>query len=106
MIDLRPFKKSLMNNNIRIKKTCDWCEVPIIYDDLNSVEYKNQMMNIIPETEETQIDDDLPFEIPGVEKTEKVIEEEVPEEEPVEEEIEEEKVEKKDNTKQSTLFSF
>lgn len=75
--------------------------------DRRAEELKNQMINVIPEVEETPSDDDLPFEIPGVETTEEVIEEEPLDEEPVEEEIkEEEKVEKKDNTKQSTLFNF
>jgi len=49
MIDLRPFRKSLINNNIHIKKTCDWCETPIIYEKFggfNFVEYRNQIMNI------------------------------------------------------------
>ena len=45
-------------------------------------------------------DNDLPFEIPGIETTEEVVEEE-----PVEE-IEEEKVEEKEKTKQTTLFNF
>ena len=49
MIDLRPFRKSLINNNIHIKKVCDWCETPITYEkfgDFDFVEYKNQIMNI------------------------------------------------------------
>nr|WP_295000065.1 replication factor C large subunit [uncultured Methanobrevibacter sp.] len=71
--------------------------------DRRAEELKNQMMNVIPESEETQSDDELPFEIPGIESTEEVVEEEPLEEETVEEE---EKVEKKDKTTQTTLFSF
>ena len=74
--------------------------------DRRAEELKNQMMNVIPEAEETPSDDDLPFDIPGVETIEEVIEEEPVEEEHAEEEIEEEKVEKKEKTKQTTLFSF
>lgn len=72
--------------------------------DRRAEELKNQMINVIPqEIEETSGDDDLPFEIPGIESSEKVVEEEVSEE------IEEEKVEEKENKKtdkQTTLFSF
>ena len=74
--------------------------------DRRAEELKNQMMNVIPEAEETPSEDELPFEIPGVETTEDVVEEETIEEEHSEEEIEEEKVEKKEKTKQTTLFSF
>ena len=71
--------------------------------DRRAEKLKNQMMNVIPESEETQSDDELPFEIPGIESTEEDVEEEPLEEETVEEE---EKVEKKDKTTQTTLFSF
>ena len=83
--------------------------------DRRAEELKNQMMNIIPEAEETH-ENELPFEIPGLE-TSNVEEEPTPEteEEPVEEpkieeepqeEKAEEKKEKKKTDKQVSLFSF
>ncbi|WP_458456149.1 replication factor C large subunit [Methanobrevibacter sp.] len=84
--------------------------------DQRAEELKNQMMNIIPEAEEPH-EDELPFEIPGVDTTdaekesgEEIIEEPVPDlEEETEEEPEEkseEKKEKKKTDKQVSLFSF
>ena len=71
--------------------------------DRRAEELKNQMMNVIPEAEETSSDDELPFEIPGIDET--PAEEVIEDPEPVEEEKVEEKKEKKED-KQTTLFSF
>ena len=76
--------------------------------DRRAEELKNQMMNVIPEVEEVSSDDELPFEIPGLDETpteEAVEEPEIVEEEPPKEEKSEEKKEKKAD-KQTTLFSF
>ncbi|MBE6508956.1 MAG: replication factor C large subunit [Methanobrevibacter sp.] len=75
--------------------------------DQRAEELKAQMTNFIPEAEEPH-EDELPFEIPGIDSNE--TEEETPEE-PVEEleEVEEkaeEKKEKKKTDKQVSLFSF
>ena len=74
--------------------------------DRRAEELKNQMINTIPESVETSGDDELPFEIPGIEETyEEVSEEEVPVEEEIVEETEEKK-DKKKTDKQVSLFSF
>jgi replication factor C large subunit len=74
--------------------------------DRRAEELKNQMMNVIPE--EASGDEELPFEIPGLDETptEEVVEEPeiVEEEAPKEEKVEEKKDKKAD--KQTTLFSF
>lgn len=75
--------------------------------DRRAEELKNQMMNVIPEVEEVSGDNDLPFEIPGIDDApaEEVVEEpEIVEEAPKEEKAEEKKEKKAD--KQTTLFSF
>ena len=84
--------------------------------DRRAEELKNQMMNVIPEVEETQ-ENELPFEIPGLEATkveeeppqeieeDETIEEPEIDEEPQEEKVEEKK-EKKKTDKQVSLFSF
>ena len=73
--------------------------------DRRAEELKNQMINVIPEIEETSGDDELPFEIPGIDDTpaEEIVDEpsEIAEEEPQKEEKEEKKTDK-----QTTLFSF
>ena len=71
--------------------------------DRRAEELKNQMMNVIPEAEESP-DDEMPFKIPGIDETP----EEKPEQEPeiAEEEATEEKKEKKKTDTQTTLFSF
>ena len=91
-------------------------EMRIEERDRRAEELKNQMMNVIPDVEETK-DDSLPFEIPGI-GAPKAEEEPLPEveevvEEPKEEIVEkpkeekvEEKKEKKKTDKQVSLFSF
>ena len=71
--------------------------------DKRAEELKNQMMNVIPEAEEPA-EEELTFEIPGVEtRREDIVEEpEIVEEEPPKEE----KNEKKKTDKQVSLFSF
>ena len=73
--------------------------------DRRAEELKNQMINVITEIEESSGDDELPFEIPGIDDApaEEIVEEpsEIAEEEPVKEEKEEKKTDK-----QTTLFSF
>ena len=66
--------------------------------DRRAEELKNQMMNVIEEVEETN-DDELPFEISGIDET--PAEEEIEESETVEEENDNKKTDK-----QTTLFSF
>ena len=84
--------------------------------DRRAEELKNQMMNVIPEVEETQ-ENELPFEIPGLEEPkveeeppQEIEEEEITEEPEIEEEPQEETVEekkeKKKTDKQVSLFSF
>ena len=81
--------------------------------DQRAEELKTQMTNFIPEAEEPH-EDELPFEIPGIdtnETEEETLEEPVQEleEEIIEEEVEEkaeEKKEKKKTDKQVSLFSF
>ena len=70
--------------------------------DRRAEELKNQMMNVIPEVEEFK-EDELPFEIPGIDET--PAEEVTEEAETVEEKVEEKKDKKKTDT-QTTLFSF
>ena len=66
--------------------------------DRRAEELKNQMMNVIPEVEEFK-EDELPFEISGIDET--------PAEEVTEEaETVEEKKDKKKTDTQTTLFSF
>ena len=72
--------------------------------DRRAEELKNQMMNVVPEVEETSSDDELSFEIPGVETAEEIINEEPDEE--VEEKEEPKKKDKKKTDKQVSLFSF
>ena len=78
--------------------------------DRRAEELKNQMINVIPEEvlEEPSVEEELPFEIPGVSKPKKeTVKEETPKEKketPKEEKTE--KKEKKKTDKQVSLFSF
>ncbi len=82
--------------------------------DRRAEELKNQMMNVIPEEiVEERSENELPFEIPGLDVTENEVQEPEVEEEPeevIEQEVEEEKIEekkeKKKTDKQVSLFSF
>lgn len=72
--------------------------------DRRAEELQNQMMNVIPEAEEPSGDDELPFEIPGIDETPSQEVTEEPEIIEEEEKVEEKKEKKAD--KQTTLFSF
>lgn len=98
---IKVFRKKKIPKKIINKMEKRKAQMRVEERDRRAEELKNQIINVIPESEETSSDSDLPFEIPGVKNTaEEVVEEEIPEE------VEEEKVEKKETTKQTTLFSF
>ena len=99
---IKVFRKKKIPKKVITKMEKQKAQMRVEERDRRAEELKNQMVNIIPEAEESE-DDDLPFEIPGVEESES--EEEISEE-ISEEEVEEEKVEKEDKTTQTTLFSF
>ena len=99
---IKVFRKKKIPKKVITKMEKQKAQMRVEERDRRAEELKNQMVNIIPEVEESE-DDDLPFEIPGVEESES--EEEISEE-ISEEEVEEEKVEKEDKTTQTTLFSF
>ncbi len=98
---IKVFRKKKIPKKVITKMEKRKAQMRVEERDRRAEELKNQMINVIPEAEENT-DNDLPFEIPGIEESESedIAEEEVPEE------VEEEKVEKKETTKQTTLFSF
>ncbi|MBQ8017754.1 MAG: replication factor C large subunit [Methanobrevibacter sp.] len=98
---IKVFRKKKIPKKVITKMEKRKAQMRVEERDRRAEELKNQMINVIPEAEENT-DNDLPFEIPGIEESEseEIAEEEVPEE------VEEEKVEKKETTKQTTLFSF
>ena len=98
---IKVFRKKKIPKKVITKMEKRKAQMRVEERDRRAEELQNQMINVIPEAEENT-DNDLPFEIPGIEESEseEIAEEEVPEE------VEEEKVEKKETTKQTTLFSF
>jgi replication factor C large subunit len=101
--EIKRFRKKKIPKKVINKMEKQKAQMRVEERDRRAEELKNQMMNAIPEVEEVQ-EDELPFEIPGIDETptEEVIEEpEIVEEE---EKVEEKKEKKAD--KQTTLFSF
>ena len=103
--EIKRFRKKKIPKKVITKMEKRKAQMHVEERDRRAEELKNQMMNVIPE--EDSGDDELPFEIPGVEiSTEETVEEpEIVEEEPNKEEKAKEKKEKKED-KQTTLFSF
>ncbi len=100
--EIKRFRKRQIPKKVVNKMEKQKAQMRVEERDRRAEELKN-MMNIVPEVEEQQDDDELPFEIPGINEN--------PTEDAVEEpEIEEEKVEEKKDKKktdtQTTLFSF
>ena len=106
--EIKRFRKKKIPKKVITKMEKRKAQMHVEERDRRAEELKNQMMNVIPEVEEVSSDDELPFEIPGLDETpteEAVEEPEIVEEEPPKEEKSEEKKEKKAD-KQTTLFSF
>ena len=102
--EIKRFRKKKIPKKVITKMEKQKAQMRVEERDRRAEELQNQMMNVIPEAEEPSSDDELPFEIPGIDETpsEEVIEEpEIIEEE---EKVEEKKEKKAD--KQTTLFSF
>ena len=101
--EIKRFRSKKIPKKVITKMEKQKAQMRVEERDRRAEELKNQMMNIVPEVEETT-ENELPFEIPGIDETpsEEVIEEpEIIEEEKVEEEKE-----KKKTDTQTTLFSF
>jgi replication factor C large subunit len=100
--EVKRFRKKKIPKKVETKMEKRKAQMRVEERDRRAEELKNQMQNVI--VEEPQ-DDDLPFEIPGIEEkpAPDIIEEEPAEE--VEEPVEEKK-EKKKTDKQVSLFSF
>ena len=104
--EVKRFRKRVIPKKVKEKMEKQKAQMRVEERDRRAEELKNQMINTIPEPVETSGDDELPFEIPGIEETyEEVSEEEVPVEEEIVEETEEKK-DKKKTDKQVSLFSF
>ena len=102
--EIKRFRKKKIPKKVITKMEKQKAQMRVEERDRRAEELQNQMMNVIPEAEEPSSDDELPFEIPGIDETtsEEIIEEpEIIEEE---EKVEEKKEKKAD--KQTTLFSF
>ena len=99
--EIKRFRKKKIPKKVITKMEKQKAQMRVEERDRRAEELKNQMMNVIPEAEETK-EDELPFEIPGIDKTPQ--EEVIEEPEPAEEKVEEKKEKKED--KQTTLFSF
>lgn len=102
--EIKRFRKKKIPKKVITKMEKQKEQMRVEERDRRAEELKTQMINAVPQpVEETPSDDDLPFEIPGIEDAPS---EEVAEEPEIieEEEKAEEKREKAD--KQTTLFSF
>ena len=106
--EIKRFRKKVIPKKVITKMEKQKEQMRVEERDKRAEELKNQMINIIPEVEEIieeRPEDELPFEIPGIDTTqeENVLEEpEMVEEEPQEEE----KKDEKKADKQTTLFNF
>ena len=110
--EIKRFRKKKIPKKVVDKMEKQKAQMRVEERDKRAEELKNQMMNVIPEVEEPA-EEELPFEISGIDESpkEEIVEEPLVEETPepaVEEEIEEEppKEEKKKTDKQVDLFSF
>ena len=100
--EVKRFRKRVIPKKVKEKMEKQKAQMRVEERDRRAEELKNQMMNTIAEPVETSGDDELPFEIPGIEES---VEEEIPVEEEIVEETEEKK-DKKKTDKQVSLFSF
>lgn len=94
---IKTFRKRKIPKKVITKMEKQKGQMRVEERDRRAEELKNQMMNFIPEVEESE-DDELPFEIPGLDES-------PTDQEEIVEEKTEEKNEKKTD-KQVTLFSF
>jgi len=107
---IKVFRKRKIPKKVITKMEKQKAQMRVEERDRRAEELKNQMINVIPEEvlEEPSVEEELPFEIPGVSKPKKeTVKEETPKEKketPKEEKTE--KKEKKKTDKQVSLFSF
>ena len=101
--EIKRFRKKKIPKKVITKMEKRKAEMVVEERDRRNEELQNQML--AGAAEETPSEDELPFEIEGIEKTEETVKEEIIEKEPAEEEAEE-KNEKKKTDKQVSLFSF
>ena len=102
--EIKRFRKKKIPKKVVEKMEKQKAQMRVEERDKRAEELKDQMMNVIPEVEET-IEDELPFEIPGIDESpqDEILEEpEIIDEEPPKEE----KKEKKKTDKQVSLFNF
>ena len=100
--EIKRFRKKKIPKKVIDKMEKQKAQMRVEERDRRAEELKNQMANVVVETEQ---DDSLPFEIPGLEDNTLEVEEEIVEEE-ISEESEEKKEDKKKTDKQVSLFSF
>lgn len=107
---IKVFRKRKIPKKVITKMEKQKAQMRVEERDRRAEELKNQMINVIPEEvlEEPSVEEELPFEIPGVSEPKKeTVKEETPKKEkktPKEEKTE--KKEKKKTDKQVSLFSF
>lgn len=107
---IKVFRKRKIPKKVITKMEKQKAQMRVEERDRRAEELKNQMINVIPEEvlEEPSVEEELPFEIPGVNEPKKeTVKEETPKEKketPKEEKTE--KKEKKKTDKQVSLFSF
>ena len=107
---IKVFRKRKIPKKVITKMEKQKTQMRVEERDRRAEELKNQMINVIPEEvlEEPSVEEELPFEIPGVSEPKKeTVKEETPKEKketPKEEKTE--KKEKKKTDKQVSLFSF
>ena len=107
---IKVFRKRKIPKKVITKMEKQKAQMRVEERDRRAEELKNQMINVIPEEvlEEPSVEEELPFEIPGVSEPKKeTVKEETPKEKketPKEEK--KEKKEKKKTDKQVSLFSF
>ena len=107
---IKVFRKRKIPKIVITKMEKQKAQMRVEERDRRAEELKNQMINVIPEEvlEEPSVEEELPFEIPGVSEPKKeTVKEETPKEKketPKEEKTE--KKEKKKTDKQVSLFSF
>ena len=107
---IKVFRKRKIPKKVITKMEKQKAQMRVEERDRRAEELKNQMINVIPEEalEEPSVEEELPFEIPGVSEPKKeTVKEETPKEKketPKEEKTE--KKEKKKTDKQVSLFSF
>lgn len=109
--EIKRFRSKKIPKKVITKMEAKKAQMRVEERDKRFEELQNQMLNApeeIPEIEDETVEEPLPFEIPGLDEDEEVIEEEpqqIKEKEEIKEEPEEEKPKKKTD-KQVSLFSF